>query len=277
MSILEETAALARERLGDSYFSRQRLERLVVGIFFTGVKLSGGPGGVCFTPVKDIPQAVCCPSSAARTFDPTAAAGLPVEQALTGLTSPEPLKTAVAIAVLGALSAACWERGLTGGFSIQKNVDAKDRVRLGPDAKTAVVGAFVPVLRRLRQRGGTWWVLEQDPRTLRGEELDHYVPADQAGAVVPQADVLIVTGVTLINHTLEVLLKMARPGAEIAVMGPTAGLLPEPMFQRGVRVAGGVWVRRPDELLDVLAAGGSGYHFFDTLADRIVIENDRAG
>jgi hypothetical protein len=38
------------------------------------------------------------------------------------------------------------------------------------------------------------------------------------------------------------------------------------------RLVGGVRVKKPDELLDVLAAGGSGYHFFDKLAPRMVIE-----
>jgi hypothetical protein len=31
-------------------------------------------------------------------------------------------------------------------------------------------------------------------------------------------------------------------------------------------------VKKPDELLNVLAAGGSGYHFFGELAARMVIE-----
>jgi uncharacterized protein (DUF4213/DUF364 family) len=73
---------------------------------------------------------------------------------------------------------------------------------------------------------------------------------------------------------LEKILQAVGPNTEVAVMGPTAGFLPEPLFERGVRVVGGVWVKKPDHLLDVLAAGGSGYHFFDTLADRIVIEKD---
>jgi uncharacterized protein (DUF4213/DUF364 family) len=49
-------------------------------------------------------------------------------------------------------------------------------------------------------------------------------------------------------------------------------MLPDALFERGARVVGGVRVKKPDELLDVLAAGGSGYHFFDKLAPRIVIE-----
>jgi len=130
----------------------------------------------------------------------------------------------------------------------------------------------VPVLRTLNRRAGTWWVIEQDPNAPREEELPHYVPEENSQEVLNSADVLIITGVTLVNHTLESILASARPGAEIAVMGPTASMVPEPMFERGVRLMGGVWVKRPDELLDVLAAGGSGYHFLDTLVDRIVIE-----
>jgi uncharacterized protein (DUF4213/DUF364 family) len=76
-----------------------------------------------------------------------------------------------------------------------------------------------------------------------------------------------------VNHTLEHILAAARADAEIAVIGPTASLLPDALFARGVRVVGGVRVKKPDELLDVLAAGGSGYHFFDKLAPRMVMEN----
>ena len=104
--------------------------------------------------------------------------------------------------------------------------------------------------------------------------MNHFIPADQSEETIAAADVLIVTGVTLVNHTLEDILKVARQDAEIAVIGPTASMLPDALFARGVRVVGGVWVKKPDELLDVLAAGGSGYHFFDKLASRIVIEKE---
>jgi uncharacterized protein (DUF4213/DUF364 family) len=152
------------------------------------------------------------------------------------------------------------------------NMDALEAVQFPDHSAVALIGAIVPALRHLKRRGGTWWIIEQDPKTLREEELPHYVPEERSEEVLAKADVLIITGVTLVNHTLENILKVARPGAEIAIMGPTASMLPEPMFERGVRVVGGVWVRKPDELLDVLASGGSGYHFLDRLADRIVLE-----
>jgi uncharacterized protein (DUF4213/DUF364 family) len=271
MAILPETAQLVRQKLGGD-FEKLTIDRVVIGLFFSGAKLSNGSAGVSYTPVKDIPQAVCCPSSAGRIFDPLKVKGMQAAEVLTALTSKEPIKAAIAIATLNALSAICWERGLTDNYSIQMNIDAVDAVRMPAERSVAVIGAFVPILRKLKTRGGRWWVIEQDPQTLKSDEMDHFIPADQFEKTVALADVLIVTGVTLVNHTLEPILNAARPDAEIAVIGPTASMLPEALFERGVRVVGGVWVKKPGELLDVLAAGGSGYHFFDKLAPRIVIE-----
>ena len=276
MAILQETAQLVKQKLG-SDFEKLTVERIVVGLFFTGAKLSNGAGGVSYTPVKDIPQAVCCPSSAGRIFDPVKIKGINAAAVLAALSSDEPIKAAIAIATLNALSAICWDRGLNDNYRIQMNTDAVDVVRMPAESSVAVIGAFVPILRKLKIRGGRWWVIEQDPRTLKSDEMDHFIPADRSGETIAAADVLIITGVTLVNHTLEPILKAARPDAEIAVVGPTASMLPEALFESGARVVGGVWVKKPDELLDVLAAGGSGYHFFDKLAPRIVIEKPLIG
>jgi uncharacterized protein (DUF4213/DUF364 family) len=264
MTILNETARLVKDKLASEY-EALTVERVMIGMFFSGVKLSNGFAGISYTPVKDVPQAVCCPSSAGRIFDPIKIYGMSADEVLTALTSHEPLKTAVAIATLNALSAVCWQLGLADDYHIQMDTDALDAVRMSADRSVAVIGAFVPVLRKLKARGGRWWVIEQDPQTLKVDEMPHFIPADKSEKTIAAADVLIVTGVTLVNHTLQ-------PILEIAVIGPTASLLPDALFARGVRVVGGVRVKKPDELLDVLAAGGSGYHFFDRLAPRFVIE-----
>ena len=271
MTILNETAQQVKDLFGLK-FDTTTVERVVIGVFFTGVKLSNGAGGISYTPVKDIPQAVCCPSSAGRIFDPLRMKNMKVADVLAELSSNEPLKVSVAIATLNALSAGCWDRGLADNYRIQEDADALDAVRMPGKNSVAVIGAFVPVLKKLKDHVGKWWVIEQDPRTLKGDEINHFIPAENSEETIAGADVLIVTGVTLLNHTLEDILRVARQDAEIAVIGPTASMLPDAMFARGVRVVGGVRVKKPDELLDVLAAGGSGYHFFANLAPRIVVE-----
>ena len=61
--ILRETREAISEVLGKS-LETMTVEKTVMGLFFTGIKLNSGEGGLCFTPIKSIPEAVCCPSSA---------------------------------------------------------------------------------------------------------------------------------------------------------------------------------------------------------------------
>lgn len=61
--ILHETHHEIERALGAALYDLT-VERAVIGLFFTGVKLDNGQGGVCYTPIKTIPEAVCCPSSA---------------------------------------------------------------------------------------------------------------------------------------------------------------------------------------------------------------------
>lgn len=60
-TLLSELHASVCERLGP-LAETLVIERAVMGIFFTGVKLSNGAGGLCATPIKSVPEAVCCPS-----------------------------------------------------------------------------------------------------------------------------------------------------------------------------------------------------------------------
>lgn len=62
-TILGETIAAIGAILGPE-LDEIAVERVVVGLFFSGVKLTNGSAGSCATPIKTIPEAVCCPSSA---------------------------------------------------------------------------------------------------------------------------------------------------------------------------------------------------------------------
>ena len=69
--ILNETIA-AIEAILDRDLDAITVERAVVGLFFTGVKLTSGPGvapgitvgGSCATPRDAVPGEICCPVTA---------------------------------------------------------------------------------------------------------------------------------------------------------------------------------------------------------------------
>jgi uncharacterized protein (DUF4213/DUF364 family) len=269
-SILEETMAQVRELLGSAAGSIT-VERAVIGIFFTGVKLSDGSGGLCFTPIREVPEAVCCPSSARAMPFPGRFAGRDAFYFLRDLSTAPPLKKAVGIAVLNALSRSCRKRAPGRGYTCESGRDVLDTLPLPDDGYVVVVGALVPVIRRLMAGGKPFGILELDPRTLKADEKAFAIPPDEADASVRKADLLVITGTTLINNTLEPMLALAKPDATVVVVGPTASMLPDAFFRRGVDVLGGDTVTRPDDLLNTIAEGGSGYHFFGKSAEKTAI------
>lgn len=268
--MLQEAVEEVRTRLGDS-LNDITVERAVFGLFFSGVKLSTGQGGLCFTPVKEMPEAVCCPSSAKAMPLSGRLKGRPVTEYLDDIFCGNILRRTLGIAALNALSLAIQEQDTNPGYELLSGVDAFDELDVTRYKKTVVVGALVPMLKKLIAANANFHVLEQDPRTLKERELPYYAPANQAYRYVPDADLLVITGVTILNDTLPRLLAMAKPGAEILVTGPTASMVPEPFFQKGVTMLGGIQVTKPDELLDIISEGGSGYHFFGKYAERTVI------
>jgi uncharacterized protein (DUF4213/DUF364 family) len=268
--ILPETLAAIREVLGPE-LDGITVERAVIGLFFTGVKLDNGIAGACATPIKTIPEAVCCPSSAMAMPFPGKLKCRPAFDLAREALGDNGIRRAVGIAAMNALADTCWRRRPHPETELRLGIDAFDATEIRRGDKVVVVGAFVPFLRELKRRHQPYLVLEQDPATLKADELPFFRPAEQAAAVVPEADVLLITGTTLINGTLEELLALARPTARVTMVGPTVSLLPDGFLRRGADILGTVRITDPDAFLDILAEGGSGYHFLGRTAQKVVL------
>ena len=269
-TILHETLAAIPKILGPELDSLT-VERAVIGLFFTGVKLSNGIAGACATPIKTIPEAVCCPSSAMAMPFPGKLKGRPAFDLAREALGENSIRRAVGIAAMNALADTCWRHRPHPETELRFGIDAFDATEIRAGDKVVVVGAFVPFLRELKRRRQPFLVLEQDPATLKAEELPFFRPAEQAAAVVPEGDVLLITGTTLINDTLEELLAWAKPAARVTMVGPTVSLLPDAFLRRGADILGTVRITAPHDFLDILAEGGSGYHFLGRSAQKVVL------
>jgi len=272
--ILAETIEAIEDAASDE-IGALTIERAVVGLFFTGVKLSTGHVGACATPIKTIPEAVCCPSSLHAWPFPGKMRGRRAASFLDEVRQHDGVRRAVGIASMNAMAAFCWDHRPHPAVDLEIGIDAFEAANIRPGQKVVVVGAFIPFLRELKKRGQPYLVVEQDPATLKPEEMPFYRHASQAPVVVPQADVILITGTTLLNDTLDDLLAAANPAACKVVVGPTVGLVPDAYLRRGCNILGSIQVTRPDEFLDVLAEGGSGYHFFGRSAEKIVLRTRR--
>jgi uncharacterized protein (DUF4213/DUF364 family) len=118
----------------------------------------------------------------------------------------------------------------------------------GRDKAVALVGHF-PFISRLRTLARQLWVIEQHPSA--GEH-----PADAATRLIPQADVVAITGTALINHTLEGLLALCRPDATVLVLGPSTPLSPI-LFVHGATLLSGARVTDEAAALRTVGQGAS--------------------
>jgi len=82
-----------------------------------------------------------------------------------------------------------------------------------------------------------------------GEEL----PAFACEEILPKSDINVITGTTLINHSLQRLLALGQNGINI-VLGPTTPLSPI-LFDFGAHIIGGIKVNNKTEVTKVIMQG----------------------
>ena len=118
----------------------------------------------------------------------------------------------------------------------------------GKGKKVALVGHF-PFVPQLRQVVEELWVIEKRPQ--RGDFIE-----EQAESLIPQADVVGITGAAFTNHTIEHLLKLCRPEACVIVLGATTPLSPV-LFDYGVDAISGTKVVDAEVVLHCVSQGAT--------------------
>jgi uncharacterized protein (DUF4213/DUF364 family) len=255
-----------RGRIPDPHLAAEDVR---VGVFYTAVQLSTGDVGVAFTP-RGLVDAVCCPRSAASAPPAGRLAGQPVWALAEYATSPVPLRRAVGVAALNALSSLAVERfGVPGGLLL-RGLDALQAADVRPEDRVAMVGAFAPFLRALKGQVADLWVVDRHPDALKDDERTLWRPPDQAEHVLRAATVVVVTGSALVEGGVEVLLEASRGARRVVLAGPTTALWPVPFFRWGVHVLAGIRVLDGPKLLRIVGEGGSGY-FFEDAAEKVAV------
>ncbi|MFC2023079.1 Rossmann-like domain-containing protein [Chloroflexota bacterium] len=103
----------------------------------------------------------------------------------------------------------------------------------GRDKRVAIVGHF-PFVARLRGKVKDLWVIEKSPRDGDFSEPD-------AQNLIPQADVVGITGTAFTNHTIEHLLELCNPEAYVVILGDTSPMTPV-LFDYGIDAISGTKV-----------------------------------
>jgi uncharacterized protein (DUF4213/DUF364 family) len=121
-------------------------------------------------------------------------------------------------------------------------------VKEGEAKKVAIIGHF-PFIPQLRKIAKELWVIEKAPR-----EGD--LPETEADNIIPQAEVVGITGTTFTNSTIENLLKLCDQKAYVVILGGTAPLSPV-LFDYGVDAVSGTKVIDSELVLNYVSQGAT--------------------
>ncbi len=265
ISIIDQTAAYLDQKLGVELVEL-RVERLIIGVFFTGIKLSNGCAGVAYTPPELIDRA----SQHILKERMTEFAGLPVSAILQHqITSP--FSEIIRLATLNALSLLLFDQ-----YETQSQAGLADFATLYTRRKVCLVGAIIPLLKQLKQyQPQTVAIIDKKEATQQEAKAGwgtFYQP-DELPRQLASCDTAIFTGAAVANGSIEELLALTPPEAAIAIVGPSAGFIPDALFERGVAVVGTSVVTAADTALRILAEGGGGYHLFGKCMDKLNLIN----
>jgi uncharacterized protein len=237
-----------------------------IGIYLTAVRLSDDSLGTSATLVDN--QPFCSKNNRDfGDFTPLKIRGQKVVT-LMECTKDSALFSSLRMAVLSAISS----RFISSGkYIIVEDQDPIQLINLDSKKTITVIGAFHSYIRKISHTDNQLFVLEMNERALLPEYKKFFVQASEFKTILPVSDIVIITGQTLVNRTIDDLLEIIIPGTQVIVSGPSSSILPDILFSNKVTIIGAVRITKPYILFDLISEGGTGFHLFEYCAQKICI------
>ncbi len=209
---------------------------------FCAVQLDDGAVGLAFTLLE---------GTLARLHARDApAAGAAAIELVQGYAAGDAPARTIGLATINALARRLYDRA---GFVPEDSIDSFGSLALAPGDRLGMVGHFGSLISQARALGVPVTVLELRPELVR-EEPGLVVTLDPAR--LAGCNKVVSTSTLLLNDTFEQVSALWRGAEAVAIVGPSAGCPPDPLFAAGVSSVGTVWVADAQLLVARIAAGG---------------------
>jgi uncharacterized protein (DUF4213/DUF364 family) len=254
--IIEKVLASAQE-----YLAGKTVCDLVVGISLTACALDSSEVGVSYVLRDSLPNG-CSVFHYAQE-----AVGRPACEIAEWIVSGrDDLQRGIAATVLVAASH---------GLEIPDDTDDAERpfgLEVKPEDTVGMIGYIVPVAEKLGKLAGRMIVFDEGA-ALHGDNPMVYPTAHQA-ELLPECDIVILSGTTVINQSIDSLLSMCAKSREVVMVGTST-----PMFPKGwagsrvTRLAGSWWDdARKDEIFRLISRASG----IRQLRDFVIMKNIKA-
>ena len=138
------------------------------------------------------------------------------------------------------------------GFRPELSSDSIGHLHPQPGEHIGMIGHFTPLLRRIIASGARLTIVELKPE-LAGEHDGYRVTLDPGQ--LSDCSKVVSTSTLLLNDTVDRMIACCRNARWFAMVGPSAGCLPDALFAKGVTLLGGSWINERDGFTAALRSG----------------------
>jgi uncharacterized protein (DUF4213/DUF364 family) len=267
--ILEETYSTIKLKYGKR-FNTVVIEQFVAGIYFMAVKLSSGYCGMANTNLNASDTCTQNRKSGFGDFTPGHFSGHTVAELFNHKNTTRFIKT-VQLAAMNAISA---ELIGESQYKTIENLDPIELLDLESGKKICLIGAFLSYMKKISASNSYLNILELNKNAVP-EEYQQFLVADHlAEKTILGSDIVIITGASLANNTIDALLDKIPPHIQVVLVGPTSSLLPDVLFKHGVNIIGSTRIIDDKMALQLIAEGAAGFHLFNKCAIKTCIVNE---
>jgi uncharacterized protein len=161
------------------------------------------------------------------------------------------IRKTLGFAAANALTRCLYDRA---GFRPEDSSDSIGHLNPQRGEHIGMIGKFTPLLERITKSGARLTIVELKPQ-LVGEYDGYRVTLD--ADELSDCSKVVSTSTLLLNDTLDRMIACCRKARWFAMVGPSAGCLPDALFARGVTLVGGTWINDPAGYIAALEAGAS--------------------
>jgi Uncharacterized conserved protein len=222
----------------DGLSNNLRIQDIRIGINYTCVLLDNGSCGLSFVFRKELVQKYELTDTAGGMI------GLGCRDIVPWAMDTNILKSSIGVACINALLQEKIE-----GFNTANALNVID-MKYGDTV--GMIGYFKPVL----EKGSMFKKIYVFERNIVDDE--NVYPDWAEDIYLPQCDVVIISGTTVVNKTIDHILSKCENAREIVIMGPTTPLCPDVFRDYGVNLLAGVEITDSKSALNIVSQGGGG-------------------
>lgn len=216
--------------------AKRKILDVCIGIKYTAVLLDDGSCGLAATLVHQLPHKCECIKEAVNK---TA-----LEAAKTAF-SPHLLPSVLGVATINALLSTQNKSEFTLGNIL-------DFLPISREDTIGVVGAFLPLFPSLRKKSSKIYVFERYPI----DGVEEYYPDWAEPLLLSHCSIVIISGTTVINKTIDQVLSYLNASQTIGIIGPTTPLAPSVFSRYKISILSGIKVTDPAKLIGLIKQGG---------------------